>query len=137
LLFKSFQIGGIVYLLYLFVIQWRKKTVAISAADGTEAEIKKSGLYTKGALVALSNPKTVLLFTIVFPQFATRGDGYYWQILILGITFLALQFSSGCFYALLGARIKGVIQHPGYQVLINRLSAVVLLIVAVFLMLRI
>jgi threonine/homoserine/homoserine lactone efflux protein len=93
-------------------------------------------LYARGALVALSNPKTILLFTIVFPQFASRGEGYYWQIGILGATFLALQFSSGCFYALLGSRIKNIIQRPGSQSLINKISATVLFIVALFLIVR-
>jgi threonine/homoserine/homoserine lactone efflux protein len=55
------------------------------------------------------------------------------QIFILGITFLVLQFSSGCFYAFLGGRIKRIIDKPGYQQLINRLSALVLLAVTAFL----
>lgn len=137
LIFKFVQVLGIIYLLYLVVMQWRKKALPIANENMKQLEHKKMNLYAKGALVALSNPKTILLFTVVFPQFATKGDGYYWQIGILGITFLALQFSSGCFYAFLGGRIKNIIQHPEYQILINRLSALVLLMVAVFLMMRI
>lgn len=37
---------------------------------------------------------------------------------------------------LLGSRIKNVIERPDYQLLINKLSALVLLIVAIFLMVR-
>jgi threonine/homoserine/homoserine lactone efflux protein len=134
-LFKTVQLFGIIYLLYLSLTQWRKKTLA-TVDEVSQEDHKKMSLYARGALVALSNPKTLLLFTIVFPQFAARGEGYYWQIGILGATFLVLQFSSGCFYALLGSRIKNIIHRPGCQLLINKLSALVLLIVAIFLIVR-
>lgn len=136
LLFKSCQVMGIIYLLYLVVMQWRKKAVTNINKDMLPSQYKKMNLYARGALVALSNPKTILLFTIVFPQFTTRGKDYYWQIFVLGATFLILQFSSGCFYAFLGRRIKNIIQHPKYQIFINKISAMVLLVVAVFLLIR-
>lgn len=134
--FKTMQLLGIVYLLYLSLTQWRKKDLSGAGEEMKQIEYKKMSLYARGALVALSNPKAILIFTIVFPQFATRGDDYYWQIGILGITFLVLQFSSGCFYALLGSKIKNVIQRPNCQLLINKISALVLLIVAIFLMVK-
>lgn len=134
-IFKAVQVAGIVYLLYLSLMQWRKKSLGVSETMSQE-EYQRWRLYTKGALVAFSNPKALLIFTVVFPQFATQGDAYYWQIAILGITFLGLQFSSGCFYALLGYRIKNVILRPENQLLINKLSAFVLLVVAAFLIAR-
>jgi homoserine/homoserine lactone efflux protein len=136
-LFKFFQIVGIVYLLYLVAVQWRKKILINTHETSLPLSYKKMELYTRGALVALFNPKTILLFTIVFPQFAVKGENYYWQIFILGLTFLALQFSSGCFYAFLGGRINAVIRNPEYQMLINKLSALILLAVAVLLIMRI
>lgn len=135
LVFKILQVLGIIYLLYLVAIQWKKTSLSLAEAK-SDIQYKKRNLYARGSFVALSNPKTVLLFTIVFPQFATQGPDYYWQIFILGITFLALQFSSGCFYAFLGAHINKIVQRPKYQILINKISALVLLLVAIFLMMR-
>ena len=65
-------------------------------------------------------------------------DGYFHllQVFILGITFLVLQFSSGCVYAYFGKRIKNLVEKPGHQNVINKISALVLIFVAGFLLVR-
>jgi threonine/homoserine/homoserine lactone efflux protein len=132
---KMVQIGGIIYLLYLAYTQWNKK--AISEATLVPLEISKNtSLYAKGALIALSNPKTIILFGVIFPQFIKEGEHRLLQVAIFGITFLALQFSSGCVYAYLGRRLKDLVEKPLYQNWMNKLSAVVLVCVAGFLLLK-
>lgn len=133
LLLKSIQILGIIYLLFLSFKQWTKK-INVTSELNFDKETKKSALYTKGVLIALSNPKTILLFSVIFPQFVTADHNYYVQIAILGSTFLALQFSSGCFYAYFGQAIKKYLDKPKHNRLINQISAIVLLLVAAFLM---
>lgn len=129
---KTVQIAGIIYLIYLAYTQFKKKPLAKTS----EIKIKNPstlGLYAKGALVALSNPKAILLFSIVFPEFTTEESSYNYQIIILGVTFLILQFSSGLFYAYFGSRIKNVLVKPSNQNIMNRISAAVLLLVAALL----
>ncbi len=132
---KSIQLGGIIYLLYLAYVQWNKKTLA-KALSSDEMLNNSRSLYTKGALIALSNPKTILLFSLVFPQFTSSSENEWVQIVILGITFLVLQFSSGCFYAFFGKRVRILLEKPEHQSLMNRVSAAVLALVAGFLILK-
>lgn len=134
-IFRAVQIGGIIYLLYLAYIQWNKKTIPGLANSNLEVS-KNSSLYTKGALIALSNPKTIILFGVVFPQFITEGEHRLFQIAIFGVTFLILQFSSGCAYAYFGRRIKNLLEKPLYQSLMNKISASVLVMVALFLLVK-
>lgn len=130
---KTVRIGGIIYLLYLAYAQWNKKFGLIP----TVFEISKnSSLYAKGALIAFSNPKTIILFGLIFPQFIVEGEYRLLQIAILGLTFLVLQFSSSCVYAYFGQRIKNLVEKPFYQHLINKISAIVLVFVAGFLLVR-
>lgn len=129
------QVGGIIYLLYLAYTQWNKKTVSGLSSTGFEVS-KNSSLYAKGALIAFSNPKTIILFGLIFPQFITDSHSRSLQIMLLGITFLILQFSSGCVYAYFGRRIKQLVEQPFYQNLINKISAIVLVVVAVFLIVK-
>lgn len=136
LILKTVQIGGIIYLLYLAYTLWNKKTVQGGLAAASLEVSNNSSLYTKGAFIALSNPKTIILFGIVFPQFIVEGDQRLFQIAIFGATFLVLQFSSGCVYAYFGRRIKDLVDKPSYQRLINKLSAFVLIIVAMFLFVK-
>ncbi len=132
---KIVQVGGIIYLLYLAYQQWNKKIVSGSMGNGIEIS-KNSSLYTKGALIAFSNPKTIILFGLIFPQFMMEGGNHWAQMALLGATFLVLQFSSGCVYAYFGRRIKDKIEKPGSQHWINKFSAMVLLIVAGFLIVK-
>lgn len=135
LIFKIVQLGGIIYLLYLAYKQWTKKIVHGLPVSTIEIS-KKSSLYTKGALIALSNPKTIILFGVIFPQFIVNSDQRLLQIAIYGMTFLILQFSSGCVYAYFGRRIKDLVDKPFYQNLINKISATILIIVALFLIVK-
>ncbi|OAI49444.1 hypothetical protein AYO45_02450 [Gammaproteobacteria bacterium SCGC AG-212-F23] len=134
-LLKGIQIGGIIYLLYLAYMQWHKKMVAASSSLEIDTS-KKSSLYKKGAFIALSNPKTIVLFGVIFPQFMTKGEYHFLQIIILGVTFLALQFSSGCVYAYFGQRINKMVENPCYQNRMNKISAIALIIVAGFLLIK-
>jgi threonine/homoserine/homoserine lactone efflux protein len=133
IIWKSVQIAGIIYLLYLAYMQWNKNSIAGAL------EISKSNpssLYGKGALIALSNPKTIILFGVIFPQFITDDSHRFLQIGIYGLTFLILQFSSGWTYAYFGKKILNVVENPFYQRLIHKISAIVLITIAGFLISR-
>jgi len=133
---KLVQIVGIIFLLYLAYMQWRKKPLVNSVKILVGGYRNWCSLYLKGALIAFSNPKTILLFSIVFPQFVSGEGGGFSQIIILGLTFLMFQFSSGCVYFLFGRRMRGAIEKPGFQNMINKISAAILVVVAGFLLYR-
>lgn len=132
---KTVQIVGLIYLLYLAYTQWNKKNIHDQAHTSLKTS-KSSSLYSRGALIAFSNPKTIILFGLIFPQFIVSGKNQILQITILGATFLTLQLASGCIYAYFGRRIKMLVEKPNYQYLINKISATVLVIVAGFLLVR-
>lgn len=129
---KFFQIAGIVYLLYLAYAQWVKGIVQEDSKPIVTKQ-KSIVLYGKGMIIALSNPKTILLFSVIFPQFIVSGQSKFYQIAILVFTFLFLQVLSGWSYAYFGSRIKVLFDVPGYQIMIHRASSVILVLVAFFL----
>ena len=53
----------------------------------------------------LSNPKTLLVFTSVIPQFLPGDGGTVVQTIVLGFTFAALGLGSLVIYALVFGRI--------------------------------
>jgi len=136
LIWKTVQIAGIIYLVYLAYVQWNKKNIVDSLSSNSLNISNSSSLYGKGALIALSNPKTIVLFGVIFPQFIVEGEHRLLQIIIYGLTFLILQFSSGWVYAYFGRRIKILVTKPSYQSLIHKMSAIVLILVAGFLLVR-
>lgn len=128
---QSIQIIGVVYILYLAYKQWTSSGVAMDKAAGVEGARR---LFGKGLLTGFSNPKTLIMFSAVFPQFAGAGEQRSAvDIAILGATFLVLQFASGCLYCYFGQRIKHVLENPRRRVLLQRITAVLLLGVALML----
>lgn len=132
LITRVIQVVGVAYILYLAYKQWTSSGVTIKTTDPTPENARS--LFGKGLLTGLSNPKAIILFSAVFPQFAAIGQGSAAaDIAILGLTFLLLQFASGCLYCYFGQRIKHVLENPKRRVLLQRATAVLLLGVALML----
>lgn len=128
---RSIQCVGVAYILYLAYKQWTGSGGSIDSL-GTVQDSR--GLFGKGLLTGFSNPKTLIMFSAVFPQFAGSGEqSSSADIAILGLTFLLLQFASGCLYCYFGQRIKHVLENPGRRVMLQRFTAVLLLGVALML----
>ena len=129
---QTIQFVGVAYILYLAYKEWTSSGVTIKTNDATTENARS--LFGKGLLTGLSNPKAIILFSAVFPQFAAIGQGSAAaDIAILGLTFLLLQFASGCLYCYFGQRIKHVLENPKRRVLLQRATAVLLLGVALML----
>ncbi|NER60713.1 LysE family translocator [Pseudomonas sp. MAFF212428] len=123
------QALGVGYVLYLAWRQWNSTGLALDEGTGAALEGFRA-LFAKGLLTGLSNPKSILMFSAVFPQFASQTT----DIAVLGLTFLLLQFTSGCLYCYFGQRIRHVLQQPARRRLLQRATAVLLVGVALMLM---
>lgn len=129
----AIQFIGVAYILYLAYKQWTSRGVAINSAGAAAAEGARS-LFGKGMVTGFSNPKTIIMFSAVFPQFAGADEGSVTtDTAILGLTFLLLQFASGCLYCYFGQRIKHVLENPRRRVLLQKITALLLLGVALML----
>jgi len=84
---------------------------------GVEREHSLRRVYAEGVVVNVLNPKTALFFLAFLPQFVDVSRGSVTaQILVFGITFIALGFLSDGTYALLSARVSrafGSRRHTG------------------------
>ncbi|MBV6286715.1 LysE family translocator [Pseudomonas aegrilactucae] len=123
------QALGVAYVLYLAWRQWNSTGLALDEGAGAALEGFRA-LFAKGLLTGLSNPKSILMFSAVFPQFASQTT----DIAVLGLTFLLLQFASGCLYCYFGQRIRHVLQQPARRRLLQRATAVLLVGVALMLL---
>jgi threonine/homoserine/homoserine lactone efflux protein len=63
--------------------------------DEVKPEIKSKSswkLYSQGLITQLSNPKAILFFSALLPQFITPGQSMAYQVLILGIVSVSVEF---------------------------------------------
>ncbi|MGH2635379.1 MAG: LysE family translocator [Actinomycetota bacterium] len=102
--FGIVKYAGAAYLIVLGVrTLLSKEEPTDSPADVPRASLRR--IFWQGALVNVLNPKTALFFLAFLPQFVDVGRGEVWlQMVVLGMTFIALGMLSDGTYALVAAR---------------------------------
>jgi threonine/homoserine/homoserine lactone efflux protein len=94
---------------YLVVVGLRRLLGREPVADVEAPRERSLGrLYRQGIVVNVLNPKTALFFLAFLPQFVDVDRGAVWsQMLVLGLTFMALGMISDGTYALVASRAGG------------------------------
>lgn len=109
---------GVAYLIYIGVAQWRAPAIDLTKTRPEPKSI--SAIFVRALLVSLTNPKTLLFYGAFFPQFIRTDKAIGTQVAVLSIAFLAIAvIVDGC-WAVLAARVRGVLGSRGR--LRNRLS---------------
>jgi threonine/homoserine/homoserine lactone efflux protein len=90
-LFTVIKLAGAAYLVYLGVQAVRHRR-SLSAALSAPVEGKTIGRIVRdGIAVGVSNPKSIVFFAAVLPQFVDRSAGHVAvQMLLLGAVFMAM-----------------------------------------------
>lgn len=97
--------AGVAYLAYLGLKHWRAMFRAVQAEEIATAPAAK-GVFWQGALIGLTNPKTVLFYVAFFPQFLDPGLPVGPQLAIMSVAFLIIGLLFDGSYALLAGRIR-------------------------------
>ncbi|WP_367848580.1 LysE family translocator [Rhodoferax sp. WC2427] len=123
-LFAGLKTAGALYLMYLGYRQWtnpgsvfRKTAQVVEQADKSRLSLARQGL-----LVSLTNPKSILFFTALFPQFLHLDAPMLPQFLALTSTFTACALTSHVVYSLLATRLQGWFSTPRRAQAFNRVT---------------
>ena len=99
--FDWLRLAGAAYLVWL---GWKMIRSAGEGPAGEAPRPPRGGFVVQGALVALSNPKTLLFFGAFFPQFIDPARDHGLQIAIMGVTAMLFAAISDSVYALAASR---------------------------------
>ncbi|MFF5301317.1 LysE family translocator [Streptomyces sp. NPDC013161] len=102
LVFTALKLAGAAYLVYLGVRAWRQRGSLRAVFAGEEVP-PHSGLRTlwEGFAVGVANPKTIVFFAAVLPQFVDREQGHVTsQMLLLGLVFNLIAVASDSVWGL-------------------------------------
>lgn len=127
-LFTALKWAGAAYLAYLGVRALLVPASDIQVAGGAVAGGRR--LFAQGFLVGLSNPKALLFFGALFPQFLNPAAPQLPQFLVLGATFVCFELGWLTVYALSAARAQRWLQQPQRARQFNRLTGAVFLLAA-------
>lgn len=120
--FLAVKLVGAGYLVYLGIRQWRSAPMKLDATVRAGQPHTPAKLFLQGLGVAVTNPKAILFFTALFPQFLTPGPGLLTQTLLLTATFTALALVSHACYVGLFRSLRRVLTAPRHLRLFNRVS---------------
>ena len=99
-LFTAVKIAGALYLVYLGVQAIRHRKEAAATATEAVPRTTKLRLLLQGVFVGVSNPKTIVFFIAVLPQFVDYSAGAIpLQMLVLGTVFIVLALGADSVWA--------------------------------------
>ena len=107
LVFTALKLAGAAYLVYLGVKAVRQRGSLHAAFTGDGPARGNLRTLWEGFVVGVSNPKTIVFFAAVLPQFVDRGQGHVAaQMLFLGLVFDAIAVTSDSVWGLLAAGVR-------------------------------
>lgn len=120
--FHGIKWAGAAYLIYTGIGVFRSSTLALSPDTSQAARETGSfrNMYAQAAIVTAGNPKAILFFTAIFPQFITPTSSYLLQALILMSVCASIGFSCFMIYALGGQKIVSLFSSATVGKQVNR-----------------
>jgi homoserine/homoserine lactone efflux protein len=109
--FEWVRWAGVAYLVWLGVQAWQ--TPAVDLTRIAPEPRSSRAILTRGFLVSLTNPKTLLFYGAFFPQFLAPGADIGPQLALLSATFLAIAVALDSCWALAAARLRGALALRG------------------------
>jgi threonine/homoserine/homoserine lactone efflux protein len=106
--FDWVRLAGAAYLVWLGIKLLRSSG---SLAAVQHAPKPRVGFSLQGFLVAMSNPKALILFGALFPQFIDPSGNYVEQVLLMGITAMATALIFDSTYAILSGRAAALLSR--------------------------
>lgn len=116
--FEVLRLAGAAYLIWLGVKLFRSE----GALDSDDAAPKpRAGFFLQGFVVLMSNPKIIVLFGALFPQFIDPKGNYLEQVLLLGITAMVTAAVFDSIYAVTAGRAGALLSRARIR-LLSRIS---------------
>jgi homoserine/homoserine lactone efflux protein len=123
-LFGALKIVGAAYLIYLGIRQWRSRLNIFDRVVDTAGVREQTSvqLFLQGLLVATTNPKSILFFTALLPQFMTPHAPLLRQFFALTLTFATCTVVSHFCYVALARGMSHWFAHEARARWFNRIA---------------
>lgn len=107
LAYNTVKFAGALYLVWLGVQTFQRRSALAEVADATELQPRRS-IALDGFIVGVANPKTVVFFAAVLPQYVrTGGAPAGVQMAVLGLVFAAVALVSDSVWGLAAGTARG------------------------------
>jgi homoserine/homoserine lactone efflux protein len=122
-LFNIIKWVGALYLIYMGIVIWRSSHVKFSEKPFNQpfAKAPLRRMFLQGVYVTAGNPKAIVFFAAIFPQFIDPNSAYIPQFLTFMGTGGVIAFSCFMIYAIGGQNIVALFSKASIGKYINRM----------------
>ena len=115
-IFTAIRLAGAAYLVFLgmqalYAALRPSSQSRLASHSPVTGEGRGRGFYLQGLLSNLGNPKMVIFFSSLLPQFVTRGPFTFAGLVMLGLVFCGMTFVWLTGYAVVVARVGDVLRR--------------------------
>jgi threonine/homoserine/homoserine lactone efflux protein len=105
--FTAIRLAGAAYLVWLGIQAFRKRDSLAQVLDSAAAPRGDVRAAREGLVVGVTNPKAVILFAAVLPQFVDRSAGHVpAQMLVLSAVSIAIGLASDSCWGLAASTVR-------------------------------
>jgi homoserine/homoserine lactone efflux protein len=118
-LFNVIKWIGVAYLIYLGIVTWRSRPRAFVEDQDDHAHTARE-VFMRGFLVNMTNPKGIIFFAAILPQFIDIARPQLAQYAILAATTFVVDVAIMMAYTALAAKVLGVMRNEDHLRWVNR-----------------
>ncbi|MBD1559995.1 LysE family translocator [Vibrio sp. S9_S30] len=119
-IYQALKLFGGFYLIYIGVKTWRSNnTLGESKCINN---IRRSKLFYEAFFVGITNPKAIIFYTALFPQFITVENSVIPQFITLALTFATMSFIALSTYAVVTNKVRVWLMKEKISKLFNRIT---------------
>jgi threonine/homoserine/homoserine lactone efflux protein len=102
----------------------RSSALAPAAPEVTPS--RPGRMFVSGFVLQASNPKALVFFVALLPQFIDARGPVAWQVLVLGVTSVVIEFIVLLAYGAAAGRAVRLAARPGFRTLADRVAGTLL-----------
>lgn len=127
-LFQVVKWVGAAYLVWVGIQTFRGEgTVALAPTNGPDAGPSGAATYWRGVVLQFANPKAIIFFTALLPQFIRPNEPVFRQMFVLCMTAVVAELIVLFGYGLLAGSLSTIARQPRYAKITNRVSGALLI----------
>lgn len=130
--FQWLRYGGAAYLIWM---AYRSLLLRVDLAGVVEQRTALWGMARSEALVAITNPKLILIFYAFFPQFINPALPVWPQVTLMGGTFILIEVAAIALYAVGGFWLQAWLKDTENTRWLARFTALALVAAAALILL--
>ena len=119
--FQIIKWAGAAYLIYIGFMMWRSPGLHAGNSQSEDAPTGRGwNLFRQAFIVAMGNPKAVVFFTALFPQFISQAQPGFLFYSAMTISLTLIAFICMMIYSIGGLRLAGLIRSARVGKLLSK-----------------